>query len=610
MDSSPPRDGISMGALTLILCLALPVGLLSLFAPLTTGDAVNAADSILVARVAALQEARSEGLTVVRFEVERSVAGLETGAEFEVQLTGRPALEVSDDVLVMLSFDPPTLHAVLQLSKDPRTLEYLVLNPVTGLMAEGVSEQPNQPLSAVEDAIRRRRGLGARSPRSAAPAADDAEAGLVDRTSGTAAFGTSDDHGDDIASATPVHLDRPHPLTGMPTSITGLLTPGDVDFFSFGGALPALLHAETRLPAGSPAPGPDTFMGLFDAELGELLAFDDDSGDGSFSRLLVPLETYRTYAIAVEGAPDTDLDFSGDEGMQTGPYELLLELEQASYISNRRDFTVGVSVDGSFLEDLVGFKHTGEPDVLTQGVPADGWGLQYDVLQPTGLVSRFGGAGDFLMAPGFDAQVLPLSLQLGPFGSGAALNPNGKAVSRMLLPTAPGLGEGLELIHEYRVALNQSVVDGTVAFRLATTDLLLGVFYSRLLDVDLFGSGPDTFFWSLGAPGDVSVFPTELNSRLSIPNPPASAQGSVTGDRQVAMVIPAGTLAGGSPAAPLLVRYSMAFTLVSGFASEQEAVQAAQQNLLASDMQTWTIAVDVDPGTGLHTAFGTGLSEL
>ena len=103
--------------------------------------------------------------------------------------------------------------------------------------------------------MRRRLGLGARSPRRSA-GSDDADG--EDGPSRSAAAAGSDDHGNTIGDATPVQLKLPHLITGMPTLITGFLNPGDVDYFSFDAPVLSLLHAQTQAPDGGTPMPPDT----------------------------------------------------------------------------------------------------------------------------------------------------------------------------------------------------------------------------------------------------------------------------------------------------------------------------------------------------------------
>ena len=50
------RHRVSLGAVALLLCLALPSGLLSLLAESTTGEQVDRADLVIAGRVASLQD--------------------------------------------------------------------------------------------------------------------------------------------------------------------------------------------------------------------------------------------------------------------------------------------------------------------------------------------------------------------------------------------------------------------------------------------------------------------------------------------------------------------------------------------------------------------------
>ena len=87
---------------------------------------------------------------------------------------------------------------------------------------------------------------------------------------------------------------------------------------------------------------------------------------------------------------------------------------------------------------------------------------------------------------------------------------------------------------------------------------------------------------------------------------PALPDGAV-GDYQMALVIDHGDVAGDSGFQETIT-YPAAFTLVSGFASETAAKDAAVAELEAEGMTTWVVAVDQDPASGLYTAFGAGLA--
>ncbi|MDG2149230.1 MAG: hypothetical protein P8N09_06880 [Planctomycetota bacterium] len=596
------RHELSWGVLLLILCLALPMGLLSQFAPGTTADEVDAADSVMVARLTAKQHVRDAGSTLLQFTLDHVVVGSDPGARFEILVEGRPALEVGDLVLALLSADPPGLHGIYQVQKDPKSLDYMVLSPVSGLSAEGIFGPPPLLLEHVEDAIRLRNGLGSRSSsRSETPPDSqdgDDSSDLAESASG------GDDHGNSIPTGTPVDLKLPHMVTGMPTLVTGFLNPGDVDYFTFDAPVLSLLYAETQLPEGLTSVPPDTIMGLFSVKTGDLLAHDDDSGVGTFSKFAVGIDQPRPFSVAVEGAPDPDLNFTGAEGTQTGPYVLSLELQQASYISNSLSFLVGVSPDGTFIEDFVGFKRVGSIDVLRDGVEGDGWGLEFDVQGKISSRHFYGGSGDFLVAPSFNTEVSRSLFSLGPFGG----NRRGLAESSTMVPYK-GNDRAVEVRHQYTVQLWQTVLKSNLIFTVANEDRIRDIVYRRLMDVDLFDVSEDTFYWSFDPDGDWLVYPTEVTESLDDPAAPATSTGQVTGDRQVAIVAKAGSIFGASADRPVNVAFPVSFTLIDEFVSELDAVQSAVQNLISSDAESWTVAVDQDPATGLYMAFGIGLGE-
>jgi hypothetical protein len=209
-----------------------------------------------------------------------------------------------------------------------------------------------------------------------------------------------------LATATNLSgLYPPSLLTGNPLVLTGLtLTANDVDFFAFDTAALTIVHAETSGVTGLPAP--DTLMGLFDTPAGHLLAHDDDGAGNGFSKLAVPIEATGKYAVAVESAPDSNLDFTGSQGTTTGTYNLSLEIELGSYLWNQFDLIIGVSPDGTFIEDFVGFKEIGPggQDTLLVGVPADGWAWTSTCATPDRRHARLGG-GDQLTDPGFPTAV-------------------------------------------------------------------------------------------------------------------------------------------------------------------------------------------------------------
>ena len=90
-------------------------------------------------------------------------------------------------------------------------------------------------------------------------------------------------------------------------------TPDDLDFFKFRAKAGQILMVETltgRL---------DTLVGLFDSA-GNLLAIDDDSGDGVLSRLAIIAPADGDYIVGVTQWPD--FGFTGAGSGQTGRYVL------------------------------------------------------------------------------------------------------------------------------------------------------------------------------------------------------------------------------------------------------------------------------------------------
>ncbi|HTE06540.1 MAG TPA: hypothetical protein VK824_10110, partial [Planctomycetota bacterium] len=404
----------------------------------------------------------------------------------------------------------------------------------------------------------------------------------------------------------------PSLLTGNPTVLTGLtLTANDVDFFAFDAGALEILHAST-LASATGLDVPDTFMGLFDATNGTLLAFNDDGdGTGKLSQLDIPLEATGPYAIAVESAPDSNQDFTGDEGVTVGSYSLALELELGSYLWNQLDLIMGVSPDGSFLEDQIGFKEIGGQDVLAAGVPADGWALDYDVSgSPTGATHVYGGAGTQLTDPGFTNSLLPLSFELGPFQDAAGFNRRGfaNASSIVTFDNTGASGPGVIATMQYTVSAKARTVVGDIALQMGNHAQISDLLFTRVMDVDLFGTGSDQFFWSFSPTSKLQAFAVDTTVNVGNVTPPAQPFGNATGDMQAAVVIKHGNSTGAGYGD--ITHYRTAFSLVKGFATAQQALNNAVRNLREAGIDTWVVAVDADPDTGLFAAFGTGLGDL
>jgi hypothetical protein len=609
------RYQVSLGALALVLCLAFPMGVVSLLSPTTTGDQVDAAGTVAVVTIEAIQVVPDTGKTVLELAVDHHVAGVPAGAPLNLVVDGRPPLEVGDRIVAMLGAEPRTLLGSYLVQKNPATLAPELVTPVTGMWTEGLSEYPPVDLGLFETAVRVRRGMIDPSLLGKALAGGNGDINAV----GAPVDPDNYEPNDTIQEGTVVILDPPKLITGMPLCITGLtLTENDVDFWGFNGAGLSILHAETRLPEGITNVNVDldTLVGLFDNGSGDLLAFDDDSGQGKLSRLIAPIPSDGFYSVAVESAPDTDLSFTGDEGLTTGPYELKLELERASFLTNFTELVVGVSPDGTFIEDFIGFREVGGPDVLLNGAATDGWGLTYQSLIPGGLTEVNQGAGSHQGDPGFDEglPLIPGAFVLGPFVDGAGYNRAGFAKSSSLVPYQLMPRRGVQVTTEYTLSLDARTLNGTIELKAATNARVLDLTFSRVMDVDLFGSSDpgstsdDHFFWSFDANGTVKAYAVDAGENVSTIVEPGATTSDATGDFQAALVIENGDVGGGGGFQETMT-YGSAFTLVSGFLDEDSAKSEAEAQLTDAGMEAWVIAVDEDPANpGLFTAFGAGLA--
>ena len=150
------RHRVSLGAAALLLCLALPTGLLSLLSESTTGEQVDLADLIFAGRVASLQDIADPEVTAVEFAVNDVLWGSTHAAHLTVRVEGRPPLQVGDTVVALVSRHPASLLGVLQLGKHPRHLSWEVLSPVSGMFAQGLGSGDAVPLALFEEAIRLR----------------------------------------------------------------------------------------------------------------------------------------------------------------------------------------------------------------------------------------------------------------------------------------------------------------------------------------------------------------------------------------------------------------------------------------------------------------------
>ncbi len=600
-----PPHRVSMGALALVACLALPAGLLSLLSETTTGEQVDASDLIVVGRVASVQFIASPESTALEFAVDHAVFGVTPAPRLHLSVPGHSRLDVGDDVVVLARLRPATLIGTYLLRRNPTLLDDEVVTPITGMFAQGITggDRFNPvPLSLFEAAIRMRLGVagrgvslpansGARPPAAATGVGPDAFE--PNNTLATAALVTG--------------LHNPTLLTGNPTILTGLtLTPNDVDFFKLQCGALQILHAATLAPATG-LDVPNTLIGLFEVSSGKLLAHDDDSGPGTLSQFVVPLENAGPYALAVESAPDSNLDFDGSEGTTTGSYSLSVEFELGSYLWNSFDVMLGVSPDGSFIEDTVGFKEIGKPDdLLMAGVPADGWAVDYDAGTPaSGVTHVFGGAGDQLTDPGFTNPLTLVSFEIGGLDDVAGINRHGHAASVALVgytASVPPLGVLVDT--SYKFSNGAKTLIGGLTLERTTPDPVENLKYTRVMDVDLFGTGADEFFWSFNPSDRVKAFAADAATNVGNVAVPAQAVGQATGDQQAVLLIEHGSSSGPLPD---FARYKSAFTYITGFTTSAKALNEAVRRLRHEGVRAWVVAVDADPATGLFAAFGAGL---
>ena len=611
-----PQPRLSFGALALVVSLALPVGFLSLIAHSTTGEQVDAADLIVVGRVASLQFVEDPPRTIVELAVERVLVGQVASPTFTVVVDGRSSLAAGDSIVGLLGQEPTELLGTYQVRKNPETLEHEVVSDVTGMLAQGVrGGGASDPVSlgAFELGIRARRGLPAAASgqghgQGQGPGQGQGQGGPM------AVTGVPPDEfepNDTIATRTDVTgLHLPTLVTGHPLIISGLsISKNDVDFFSMDALAYTLLFAETLPPEVTGLPIPDTYMGLFDAfpPSGELLATDDDSGEGNFSKLVYLFEEDLPIAVAVESAPDPTNKFNGTTGTTEGFYQLTLEFKLGSFMVNGLDTVIGVSKDGTFIEDLVGYKLTGGDDVLMDGVAADGWGVEYSV--PGGVTHVFGGSGEQLTDPGFLNAVAPISFELGPYVTAAGINRRGFAQASSMVLQSASPQRGVNVTHTYRLELFDHALRGDLALEIATDDAVNDLLFTRVMDVDLFDDGNDNVSWTFDPNGRVKVFPVDTTVNVGNVVVPALHVGDETNvDRQFALWIDNGDTPAGSFGD--VTRYKLGFTLIHGFASEVLAKQEAVRRLrFQTFAEAWVVAVDQDPVSGDWSAFGMGVGD-
>ena len=608
-----PQPRLSFGALALVVSLALPVGFMSLIAHSTTGEQVDAADLIVVGRVASLQFVAAPPRTIVELAVDHVVVGQLGTPSLNVVVDGRSSLAAGDSIVGLLGQDPTELLGTYQVRKNPLTLEHEVVSDVTGMMAQGVrggGANDPLPLGAFELGIRARRGLPGAGTGPTMAGLQGAQGAPM------AVTGVPPDDfepNDNVATRTDVTgLHAPTLVTGHPLIISGLtISKNDVDFFSMDALAYTLLFAATLPPEVTGLPVPDTYMGLFDAPQppGTLLATDDDSGRENFSQLVYLFEEDSSIAVAVESAPDPTNKFNGTTGTTEGFYQLSLEFKLGSFMANGLNTIIGVSKDGTFIEDLVGYKFTGGDDVLLDGVPADGWGLEFDARPPSGVTHIFGGSGEQLTDPGFTAAVAPISFELGPYVTSVGINRRGFAEASNVVLQSESPQRGVNVTHTYQLELFDQALVGELTLEIATEDAVNDMLFTRVMDVDLFDDGTDNFSWAFDPNARIKAFAVDTTTNVGNVTVPASSVGQETNvDRQFALWIDDGDTPAGSFG--FSNTYKIGFTHIEGFATEAIAVQEAVRRLRFQTLaETWVVAVDQDPVSGKWAAFGAGIGD-
>jgi len=176
----------------------------------------------------------------------------------------------------------------------------------------------------------------------------------------------------------------------------------------------------------------------------------------------------------------------------------------------------------------------------------------------------------------------------------------------MVTYTPPGDdARGLRTDFEYTMSVGSNTVVGEIDLSPATHGQISGLQFARVTDVDLFGVGPDQFFWSFNPASPIKAFAVDAATNVGNVTPPANPMGNTTGDMQAAV-----TIDGGNLQAPQSLHYRTAFTYTKGFTSAVLALNDAVRRLRQAGVDTWVVAVDKDPQTGLFAAFGTGLGDL
>lgn len=589
------------GPLAVILALALPAGLMSALSPTSTGELVDAADDIIIARVESLLQLEEPDRTVLKLEVERNVLGAIAPGDLVRTLEGRTRLRAGDTAVFLFSEDSDGILGHLHLVKSGLGRGYEIVTPVTGMASQGLPHHgPALPVADFVSAVLLRRGL--------AGASGGAPQYAIGPPSVTGIPADAFEPNDTQGTASPLSLGA----LGDTTSVTGLtLTRDDVDFFAFTEPLPLIkVVAETMAPPPGTATT-DTYLGLFDGG-GNLIGADDDGANsGRFSKLEVPVIGGGDFAVAVAPFADTDFDGSGGNVDAPGPYDLAVQRLLGNYIWNGVDFVAGFSADGSLGDDGVGYRPVGGADTIAFE-SFDGWGLEYFVdRMPSGVTAiAFGGGGEFWIDPGFTNTLVNQDFEFAGVVDSNGNNRRGFGRSATVVAHEISPIKGVGVDHEYTWSLGSDTLKGEITIRVPLLQNIDDVVYERVIDVNLFGETDNEFHWSFDDDADVQCFAVDTATTVGgIPLPVDEVAGPVAGNQQFALRIDHGT--GGLEVDGRFgfTRYPAAFTMVLGFGSAADAKAAAQKTLERCGMSTWVIAVEQDPDTGDFGAFGVGLGE-
>ena len=153
-----------------------------------------------------------------------------------------------------------------------------------------------------------------------------------------AKFDDEFEHNDTLSQAEDIHL----PFTTEEVKDFTEIRPDgdDVDYFEF------KIKAGEFLAVEVVRGNLDTVLGIFDADTGDLLIADDDSGDALLSRLLLQANEDIDVAIAVSTFPDFDFDGVGGEG--AGRYVLAVHKYEGTLVAAGDDTATAVPLGFSF----------------------------------------------------------------------------------------------------------------------------------------------------------------------------------------------------------------------------------------------------------------------